>query len=194
MEEILKELKSAIKTELPYMSSGATLNIKNKEWNDALYFAIKKLESLKSHTDKVVIPNFVADLIECYKSQGNSLGELLAHIEYDDVLKIKLEMLSKVVEWVYPDDFSDSEDRTSLIARAWLDGYEVEKEKKYYVMNHKGATMLAKTPSGGIACSNCSDLTNVRDEYLERYQLTEKEIKSVDERYWAFAEPIDDIE
>lgn len=67
-----------------------------------------------------------------------------------------------------------------------------EKEKKYYVMNHKGATMLAKTPSGEIACSNCYDLRNVRDEYLERYQLTEKEIKSVDKRYWAFAEEVTD--
>lgn len=67
-----------------------------------------------------------------------------------------------------------------------------EKEKKYYVMNHKGATMLTKAPSGEIVCSNCSDLRNVRDEYLERYQLTEKEIKSVDKRYWAFAEEVTD--
>lgn len=138
MEEILEELKSAIRTELPYMSYDATLNIKNREWNDALHFAIKKLESLKAHTDKVVIPQFVADLIECYKSAGNSLGELLAHIEYEDVLKIKLKMLSKVVEWVYPDDFSDSEDRIDLLAKAWLDGYTIEKEPQWVVKDDTG--------------------------------------------------------
>lgn len=191
MEEILKELKSAIKTELPYMSWGATLNIKNKEWNDALYFAIKKLESLKSHTDKVVIPNFVADLIEYYKSQGDSLGELLAHIEYDDVFKINLEMLRKVVEWVYPDDFSDSKDRINLIARAWLYGYEVEKEKLYII---KFAPSIYGTPTyGSIGTQNGKKIMQTvygSQEGIIPNQYTRREIEEVGSEYMIFAEEV----
>ena len=174
MEEILKELKSAIKTELPYMSSGATLNIKNKEWNDALYFAIKKLESLKSHTDKVVIPNFVADLIE-----------------YDDVFKINLEMLRKVVEWVYPDDFSDSKDRINLIARAWLYGYEVEKEKLYII---KFAPSIYGTPTyGSIGTQNGKKIMQTvygSQEGIIPNQYTRREIEEVGSEYMIFAEEV----
>lgn len=138
MEEVLEELKKAIRKESPYMSCDGTLNIKNREWNDALHFAIKKLESSKTHTDKVVIPQFVADCIEHYKRAENSLGELLAHIEYENLLKPKLKMVSKVMEWVYPDDFSDNEDRIDLIARAWLDGYTIEKEPQWVVKDDTG--------------------------------------------------------
>lgn len=184
MEEILKELKMAMKTELPYMLCDGTLNIKNREWNDALHFAIKKLESLKTHTDKVVIPQFVADCIEHYKQVGDCLGELLAHIEYEDVLKIKLKMLSKVVEWVYPDDFSNSEDRIDLIARAWLDGYEVEKEQKYEVKDKHGCFILIKNLDGEIINAYGKVV------YEKSKQLTEQEIKDYDERYWAFAEEV----
>lgn len=136
--------------------------------------------------EKPVIPQFVADLIEYYKRQGDSLGELLAHIEYDDVLKNKLEMLSKVVEWSYPDDFSDSEDRTSLIARAWLDGYEVEKEKKYYV-DLDTAAYVAKWKGDG-SVQIYTDSISGSDEY--ELHLTEKEIKDYDKRFWAFAEEV----
>lgn len=103
---------------------------------------------------------------------------------------------SQTVTTVHAKDPSSLPERLKKMVEELEEEPEVEmkkeKEKKYYVMNHKGATMLAKTPSGEIACSNCSDLTSVRDEYLERYQLTEKEIKSVDERYWAFAEEVTD--
>lgn len=184
MEEILEELKSAIKTEFPYMSCDGTLNIENREWNDALDFAIKKLESLKSHTDKVVIPNIVADLIEYYKSAGDSLGELLAHIEYDDVLKIKLEMLSKVVEWVYPDDFSNNEDRIDLIARAWLDGYEVEKEKRYFIKEPVTGQFLIRDDSQSRGVKWVGGFSTSPSYF------TETEIKAIDERYWSFAEEV----
>lgn len=191
MEEVLEELKKAIRKESPYMSSGATLNVKNKEWNDALYFAIKKLESSKTHTDKVVIPQFVADLIEYYKGQGDSLGELLAHIEYDDVFKINLEMLRKVVEWVYPDDFSDSEDRIDLIARAWLDGYEVEKEKLYII---KFAPSIYGTPTyGSIGVQNGKKIMQSvygSQEGIIPNQYTRREIEEVDSKYMIFAEEV----
>lgn len=185
MKEILEELKSAMRTEFPNMSPAGTLNIKNKEWNDALNFAIKKLESLKSHTDKVVIPNFVADLIEYYKRQGDSLGELLAHIEYENVLKIKLKMLNGVVEWVCNDDCSDSEDKIDLIARAWLDGYEIEKEKLYRIVMPTGHIAYRSGSGSGISYIGASYRD---DSYPEKF--TEQEIKAIDKRYWAFAEEV----
>ena len=184
MEEILEELKKAIRTELPYMSCDGTLNIKNREWNDALYFVIKKLKSSKANTDKVVIPQFVADCIEHYKRAENSLGELLAHIEYENLLKPKLKMVSKVMEWVYPDDFSNNEDRIDLIARAWLDGYEVEKEKRYFIKEPVTGQFLIRDDSQSRGVK-WVDGFSTSPSYF-----TETEIKAIDERYWSFAEEV----
>ena len=65
--------------------------------------------------DKVTIPQLIADWIEECKAKGKSLlGALLYTPE-------------GVNSWV-----GNSENQ-ELFARAWLDGYEVEKEKRYLV-------------------------------------------------------------
>lgn len=128
---------------------------------------------------KPVIPQFVANEIERYEDMLDMLsGEYFSNSseEIDD---------DGLLVWI--------DENQDTFARAWLDGYEIEKEKKYYVLNHKGATMLVKNMSGAIECSNWYALKNIRAKYLEKYQLTETEIKAVDERYWAFAFPVEEV-
>ena len=81
--------------------------------------------------------------------------------------------------------------------RAWLDGYEVEKEKLYTVEipnpvltdNSDSVTVLMKLDSGVV-------LTDVVD-YIGReqelvYQLTESEIKQDFDFLWQFAKHVEE--
>ena len=69
---------------------------------------------------KVTIPQFVANYIEWTKEEDYHL--LGAMIE------IRSHKNKEIYEW-----FWDYDDNMELFARAWLDGYEVEKEKRYIV-------------------------------------------------------------
>ncbi|WP_173259446.1 DUF1642 domain-containing protein [Streptococcus sp. 5905] len=65
--------------------------------------------------EKATIPKFVADWIEECKAKEKRLLTALLYTP------------EKVNSWV------DNSENQELFARAWLDGYEVEKEKKYIV-------------------------------------------------------------
>lgn len=64
--------------------------------------------------EKVTVPQFVVDFITEQKKLGHTLS-----------YSIDACMSDRVAEWYW--------DNSELFARSWLDGYEVEKEKKYTV-------------------------------------------------------------
>ncbi|EAF3622156.1 DUF1642 domain-containing protein, partial [Listeria monocytogenes] len=66
------------------------------------------------------VPQFVADWIEQRDAKGDDL--------YTAMDKSWQSMNYKVIDWL-----EEGEDRYNKFARAWLDGYEVEKEPLYYV-------------------------------------------------------------
>ena len=74
------------------------------------------LEDLRQldEPQKVVVPQFVANFITEQKKLGHTLS-----------YSIDACMSDRVAEWYW--------DNSELFARAWLDGYEVEKEKRYLV-------------------------------------------------------------
>ena len=78
-----------------------------------------KLEGIVER-EKVTIPQFVADWIEECKAKGIALGYAL--------YCSKKASDKKTYGWVVK-----SLDNQETFARAWLDGYEVEKEPKYTV-------------------------------------------------------------
>lgn len=73
-----------------------------------------ELIKLLDETQEVEIPMFVADFITEQKKLGNTLS-----------YSIDACMSDIVAEWYW--------DNSELFARAWLDGYTVEEEKRYYV-------------------------------------------------------------
>lgn len=93
--------------------------LKNLFGNKAEYIeidaAIKLIEQL-DEPQKTVVPQFVADWIETCKE--NNIISLSGAFEYAK---------EEVDTWL--SDWKNQE----IFARAWLDGYEVEKEKQYYV-------------------------------------------------------------
>lgn len=68
--------------------------------------------------EKVKIPQFVAEIIEYYKGQNATLYDALREKNFNKQ---------------YSDWFLNEQNAYNKVARAWLDGYEVEKEKRYLV-------------------------------------------------------------
>lgn len=79
---------------------------------------IKKIEQL-DEPQKITIPQVVADWIEWTKKDGLDLQDAMNLISGEEN--------EKLLRWFY------HESNQETFARAWLDGYTVEKEPKYTV-------------------------------------------------------------
>mgnify|MGYP001009667029 FL=1 len=80
---------------------------------------LKDADKIRQELNKPVIPQFVAGIIEYYKGQNATLYDALREKNFN----------KQYNEWLM-----NEQDAYNKVARAWLDGYEVEKEPKYTVM------------------------------------------------------------
>ena len=96
--------------------------LKNIFGNECEYVKIDFVIELASELDepeKAKVPQFVAEYIEWTKEEDfHLLGAMI---------EIRSHKNKKIDEWFEEDD------NMEIFARAWLDGYEVEKEKRYSV-------------------------------------------------------------
>ncbi|MGH1847128.1 DUF1642 domain-containing protein [Enterococcus gilvus] len=162
-----QELISHIKDQNEWSGNHRFILIKKEE----LIFIIENLDQ----PQKVKVPAFVADWIEEVKQRGCGLADAL------DCFASPI-MPDNIKEWV---EFNSSaigchHDHQELLARAWLDGYEVEDEPKYYLDLPKMG-MVNEISNSQLCWTNCDG------------GITEKEIKSIDERYWPFAVPVEKV-
>lgn len=113
--------------------------LKNIFWDKCEYVKIEFMIELVSKLDepqKVTIPQFVADHLKKSKEVGRDLQDAMNSST----------ILEEVDLWLYMDNNMD------VFARAWLDGYEVEKEKRYLVKMkgmQKDCVALKKNKDGG---------------------------------------------
>ena len=75
---------------------------------------LKDADKIRQELNKSVIPKFVADFIAEQKKLGHTLS-----------YSIDASMSDRVAEWYW--------DNSELFALAWIFGYEVEEEKRYYI-------------------------------------------------------------
>lgn len=104
--------------------------LKNLFGNKAEYIEIDTVIRLISELDepqKVQVPQFVADWIEHFKNcKGNLYGSTSPFSYYGRAILEDFEGdYEEVLRWI--------RDNSDIYARAWLDGYTVEKEPKYTV-------------------------------------------------------------
>ncbi|KST91521.1 hypothetical protein LKF67_1304 [Lactococcus lactis subsp. lactis] len=179
IEKINQNLEHLTKDELKDVSIlttaqyGVRLKVAEKEYIEK---EISNLTPQLQQQALPVVPECVAEYIE--ECKGNlSLYGTLFHI-FDNTNK-------ELNNWVFREANQD------LFARAWLDGYTVEKPQLFYIELPKvfglsDSTFVSKAESGII-----SEFTKGKDYALK---FTEQEIKSIDERYWQFAVPAEDGE
>ena len=132
---------------------------------------------------KPVIPKFVAEYLDFAKS--------------DTTLMRVLELANTRSEWEkWEKEYDWIEENHELFARAWLDGFTVEKEQKYYVLSKELHPMLCESAgTDKKIMESITELTiNEKGLYKEQYALTEQEIKDYDERFWPFAVKVEELE
>lgn len=158
----------------------STLKINDRVSHHQIDMVIKNqvldIISQINELDKVVVPKFVAEYIEyCKHEKFYALHGAYANM--DDRLKC----------WRFKGN------NIELFAKAWLYGYEVEKEKLYTVElpnpNAGGNVVLCKTGDGrvSITFANAGRWRGVKN-----VQLTESEIKQDFAWAWQFAKEVEE--
>lgn len=149
-------------------------------YNESINAGITLMKKI-DEPQKPVVPKFVADWIELCKEKADLISCLSGSYEYG-VNQYK--RITEDEDWLFEADHQE------LVARAWLYGYEVEKEPLYEVII--GDLYLIKKFNNrndfyfDTSCSLCAWEKSA-------YQLTEAEIKAIDERYWPFAVPVEEV-
>lgn len=128
---------------------------------------------------KVKIPKSVADWIEDIKSYYNLYGAM-------GQIREK-EAPSEILKWFDTNPTLTGE----VLANAWLDGFEIEVEPMYWVRGKDTNSLLIKRLDGVIA-ENGGWSVGGQIKNKDSFTFTEKEIKDYDERYWAFAVPVEE--
>jgi hypothetical protein len=136
--------------------------------------------------EKPVVPKFVSNWIE----------ERLTDVPYDLYGLYKSEKFknSPVQEWV-----EESQGNSEKFENAWKNGYEVEKEKKYRVRfpnPDRDDTYLYKMifPQNQTSIHFSEEPRGSKNLLTGNMLFTEVEIKDIDERYWQFAEEVEENE
>ncbi|TVX70917.1 DUF1642 domain-containing protein [Streptococcus pneumoniae] len=94
----------------------------DKLYGEKFYVALYDVLNLAKQLDepeKVKVPQFVAEIIEYYKKQNATLYDALREKNFN----------KQYSEWLL-----NEQEAYDKVARAWLDGYEVEEEKRYTVV------------------------------------------------------------
>ncbi|EAC3748487.1 DUF1642 domain-containing protein [Listeria monocytogenes] len=161
------ELKQGVVTEIEETENAISYQIK---YSGEMGMTWLDERDLLSPAPVLKVPQFVADWISRRRQEGYNL---IWSISYENN-----DMPDEMYEWL-----TSTADNQELFARAWLDGYEVEKEPLYYVR--------LPLPFGYLRRSKLYPASqNVED--ASKY--SEKEIKDMDERYWQFAVLVDEAD
>lgn len=113
---------------------------------------IKLIEQL-DEPQKPVVPQFVADYIKYTKATDWDLQEAMDDVAYEDNKDLR--------KW-----FNNN---IEIFARAWLDGFTVEKEKRYRVSLKNGQPLLKAILGKALYFS--------QDIAIESYKVTRKELE-----------------
>lgn len=144
------------------------------------YVKIDKVRELIEQLDekqKVTVPKFVADWIEECKRNATLADCLKGKYEISIGRKLASEDFKN---WV-----ADNEN-DELTAKAWIFGYEAEKEPLYQIElpGTSWGAYLTKADNGDLV---------IFQNTTSGSAFTESEIKAIDERYWAFAVPVEEV-
>lgn len=112
---------------------------------------LKDADKIRQELNKPVVPLFVEDFIAEQKKLGHTLS-----------YSIDASMSDRVAEWYW--------DNSELFARAWLDGYTVEEEKRYEVILCNGQSLKTVYRQG-------NDRLDFEKVYGDLERFTRKQLK-----------------
>ena len=144
------------------------------------YVKIDKVRELIEQLDeqpKVTVPQFVADWIEECKRNATLADCLKGSYKIFIGRKLASEDFKN---WVVDNENDE------LTAKAWIFGYEVDKEPLYQIQlpGTSWGAYLTRADNGDLV---------IFQNTTSGSAFTESEIKAIDERYWAFAVPVEEV-
>lgn len=130
---------------------------------DGFPVTVTKLQKylVKVEGAELVLPQFADDWIKHCKQREYDLACLL---DYEDS-----DMSAEMYEWLI-----SSADNQELLARAWLDGYEVEKEPVWVVENENGYRLRSITMNPGNSLNWSFDSKNKNYIEFEEFETAKK--------------------
>lgn len=148
----------------------------DRVYGEKFYVALDDVLDLVKQLDEpkpVQVPQFVAEIIEYYKGQNTTLYDALREKNFN----------KQYNEWLM-----NEQDAYNKVARAWLDGYTIEEEKKYKItlLNRNDGDLYLVNQNADLGdkyghfspvvllftkCTNFSE---------KCYKLTKKEVVSYD--------------
>ncbi|EEO0663523.1 DUF1642 domain-containing protein [Listeria monocytogenes] len=148
----------------------------------AIYYLFK--QNQVSKVELVKVPKFVADAIGTFKEKEYDLAVAIDYETYTDECVKELSLDKTMCGWLW--ETSNQE----LFARAWMDGYEVEQEPLYYikVIDSDFGYINLNLQTGWYTTSTNGESGGFKTKF------TEQEIKELDERYWQFKVPVEEVE
>lgn len=147
-------------------------------YNEGINAGITIIKQL-DEPQKPVVPKFVADWFEENKDDlDNAIFGYLVFWEERDTDSV-------LYQWFAKSENNPIENRIRM-----KDGYEVEKEPLYEVIIGD-LYLIKKFNDRNDFCFDTSHSLCTWEK--SAYQLTEEEIKAIDERFWAFAVPVEEV-
>lgn len=180
-QEVIEKIEASKYSEFIYEFDGWKEEKFFNRGLDCALFYVKQLDEL----EKPVVPRFVADWLEvCKENLGFGLSSAMSHST--SAMK---KQPNKVKGWF------NLKDNQETFAKAWLYGYEVEKEKLYTVELPSpndvlgGHFTLRRDTTGKVVIERH---TCERWKKSEDNQLTEAEIKKDFAWAWQFAKEVEE--
>lgn len=156
------------------------------ERDEYIDYLESKLSNARPQQALLVVPECVGEWLD-----RNNLASLLDewYCHHEDMSSHIREYFERL-PYKGPNNLSEMENNiVTFITRAKLGGYKLEKPQLFYielpnVYGLKNKVSVSKVENGTIV-----EFSNGKNYALK---LTEQEIKSIDERYWQFAVPVED--
>ncbi|MGH1841249.1 DUF1642 domain-containing protein [Enterococcus gallinarum] len=166
--------------EPPEGNYGPTIAYK-KGFNSCAEWAINLIEQLDEQ-QKVTVPKFLDKYIQ--ENKGECASDIFSEEWLHDSAD---ELDDEVDKWLYDNDETENDRRYLIAVQAFVTGeYEVEKEPLYQIQfpGTSWGAYLTKADNGDLV---------IFQNTTSGSTFTESEIKAIDERYWAFAVPVEEV-
>lgn len=131
---------------------------------------LKDADKIRQELNKPVIPQFVAEIIEYYKGQNATLYDAFREKNFN----------KQYSEWLM-----NEQDAYNKVARAWLDGYDIQ-ETKYVVTD--GNHLYFKKYQEDIEIVILVDEQPGTMEYVKKFDTKEEAQKAADILGWKVQE------
>ncbi len=154
------------------------------------YVKINKVRELVEQLDeqpKITVPQFLEKYIQ--DNKGNSASDIFSQDWFHESVD---ETDDEVNKWLYDNDTAENDRRYLIAVQAFVTGeYDVEKEPVYEVVfleSDDERYLLMELGEKSYEVVPESENDGYRTQWF-----TESEIKSIDERYWAFAVLVEEV-